>query len=172
MPANIGVIEPITDPPVNINAVPEPSDPLSTISIAAEFIMGMTEKKNNPKHPTRKVIIIPWSKTKNRNINVYNDASKAAINADVIFSDKVISLNDKVNKEKNYFVFIDPSYEIKDDFNKVELILDNIDNLFSKSKICHFRRIFGKKEKNHILTLTDLENGFKKFSNHNIDVNA
>jgi len=41
----------------------------------------------------------------------------------------------KVNKEKNYFVFIDPSYEIKDDFNKVELILNNIDNLFSKSKI-------------------------------------
>tara|TARA_B100001248_G_C27313910_1_gene423393 strand:+ start:78 stop:908 length:831 start_codon:yes stop_codon:yes gene_type:complete len=41
----------------------------------------------------------------------------------------------KVNKDKNYFVFIDPSYEIKDDFNKVELILNNIDGLFSKSKI-------------------------------------
>ena len=41
----------------------------------------------------------------------------------------------KVNKEKNYFVFVDPSYEIKDDFDKVEHILNNIDNLFSKSKI-------------------------------------
>ena len=41
----------------------------------------------------------------------------------------------KVNKEKNYFVFVDPSYEIKDDFDKVENILNNIDNLFSKSKI-------------------------------------
>ena len=41
----------------------------------------------------------------------------------------------KVNKEKNYFVFIDPSYEIKDDFNKLELVLNNIDTLFSKSKI-------------------------------------
>ena len=41
----------------------------------------------------------------------------------------------KVNKEKNYFVFVDPSYEIKDDFNKVEHILNNIDDLFSKSKI-------------------------------------
>tara|TARA_B100001778_G_scaffold256622_1_gene216765 strand:+ start:95 stop:925 length:831 start_codon:yes stop_codon:yes gene_type:complete len=40
----------------------------------------------------------------------------------------------KVNKEKNYFVFVDPSYEIKDDFDKVEQILNNIDNLFSKSK--------------------------------------
>ena len=41
----------------------------------------------------------------------------------------------KVNKEKNYFVFVDPSYEIKDDFDKVEHILNNIDNLFFKSKI-------------------------------------
>jgi len=41
----------------------------------------------------------------------------------------------KVNKEKNYFVFVDPSYEIKDDFDKVEHILNNIDNLFSKSKV-------------------------------------
>ena len=40
----------------------------------------------------------------------------------------------KVNK-KNYFIFIDPSYEIKDDFYKVEHILNNIDKLFSKSKI-------------------------------------
>ena len=29
---------------------------------------------------------------------IYNDAKKAATNADVIFSDKVISMNDKVNK--------------------------------------------------------------------------
>ena len=41
----------------------------------------------------------------------------------------------KINKEKNYFVFIDPSYEIKDDFDKLDNILNNIDNLFSKSKI-------------------------------------
>ena len=33
-------------------------------------------------------------------INIYNDVKKAAKNADVIFSDKVISLNDKVNKSK------------------------------------------------------------------------
>ena len=31
---------------------------------------------------------------------IYNDAKKAASGADVIFSDKVISLNDKVNKIK------------------------------------------------------------------------
>ena len=33
-------------------------------------------------------------------ITIFNDAEKAATNADVIFSDKVISLNDKVNKVK------------------------------------------------------------------------
>ena len=39
--------------------------------------------------------------TKNKNkISIYDDASKAASDADVIFSDKVISMNDKVNKDK------------------------------------------------------------------------
>ena len=36
----------------------------------------------------------------NKKIYLFNDAKKAATNADVIFSDKVISLNDKVNKKK------------------------------------------------------------------------
>ena len=43
---------------------------------------------------------------KNKNkILIFNDAKKAAKNADVIFSDKVISMNDKVNKLKklNHF---------------------------------------------------------------------
>jgi ornithine carbamoyltransferase len=41
-----------------------------------------------------------WVKENNRKIYIYNDAKKAAKGADVIFSDKVISLNDKVNKKK------------------------------------------------------------------------
>ena len=41
-----------------------------------------------------------WVKKNNREIFVYNDAKKAVKGADVIFSDKVISLNDKVNKKK------------------------------------------------------------------------
>ena len=36
---------------------------------------------------------------------IYNDAKKAATNADVIFSDKVISMNDKVNKNKKLKYF-------------------------------------------------------------------
>ena len=46
--------------------------------------------------------IIDWVKKNNKKIHVYNDAKKAVLNADVVFSDKVISLNDRVNKKKNY----------------------------------------------------------------------
>ena len=63
-----------------------------------------------------------------KNLNKYT-------NIKILNTDGFDYIFNKVNKEKNYFVFIDPSYEIKDDFNKVELILNNIDNLFSKSKI-------------------------------------
>ena len=41
-----------------------------------------------------------WVKKNKRKINIFNDPKKAAMNADVIFSDKVVSLNDKVNKAK------------------------------------------------------------------------
>jgi len=53
-----------------------------------------------PKSYEPKKFILDWVKNNKRKINIYNDASKAARNADVIFSDKVISLNDKVNKNK------------------------------------------------------------------------
>ena len=60
---------------------------------------------------------------------------KKYTNIKILNTDGFDYIINKLNKEKNYFVFIDPSYEIKDDFNKVEFILNNIDNLFSKSKI-------------------------------------
>jgi ornithine carbamoyltransferase len=41
-----------------------------------------------------------WVKKNKRKINIFNDPKKAVMNADVIFSDKVVSLNDKVNKAK------------------------------------------------------------------------
>jgi ornithine carbamoyltransferase len=41
-----------------------------------------------------------WVKKNNKKIDIYNDPKKAVVGADVIFSDKVISLNDKVNKKK------------------------------------------------------------------------
>ena len=41
-----------------------------------------------------------WVKRNNKYVLLYNDPLKAAKDADVIMSDKVISLNDKVNKKK------------------------------------------------------------------------
>jgi ornithine carbamoyltransferase len=53
-----------------------------------------------PKNYEPKRIILDWVKKNKRTINIFNDPKKAVMNADVIFSDKVISLNDKMNKNK------------------------------------------------------------------------
>ena len=44
--------------------------------------------------------VMDWVKKNNRKINFFDDSKKAVENADVIFSDKVVSLNDKINKVK------------------------------------------------------------------------
>ncbi len=46
-----------------------------------------------------------WVKKNKKKILIYNEPKKAVSNADVIFSDKVISLNDKVNKKKKISQF-------------------------------------------------------------------
>ena len=46
-----------------------------------------------------------WVKKNKKKIYIYNDPKKAVKDADVIFSDKVISLNDKVNKKKKIQAF-------------------------------------------------------------------
>ena len=53
-----------------------------------------------PKNFEPKKEIKEWVKKNNKKIFIYNDPKKAALEADVIFSDKVISLNDKVNKKR------------------------------------------------------------------------
>ena len=49
--------------------------------------------------------MIDYIKKHKNKISIYNDPEKAVLEADVIFSDKVISMNDKVNKKKklNHF---------------------------------------------------------------------
>ena len=44
--------------------------------------------------------VLKWVEKNNKKIYIYNDPKKAVKDADVIFSDKVISLNDKGNKKK------------------------------------------------------------------------
>ena len=44
--------------------------------------------------------LLKWAKTRNIKIKIFNNSKKAAKDCDVIFTDKVISMNDKVNKNK------------------------------------------------------------------------
>ena len=58
-----------------------------------------------------------WVKKNKGKINIFNDPKKAATNADVVFSDKVFSLNDKGNKAKKIRDF--KNYRINSSLMKV-----------------------------------------------------
>ena len=71
-------------------------DSLIAASVKFSFKLSIgCPKKFEPGKEVRK-----WVKKNNKKIFIFNDPTKAVIGADVIFSDKVISLNDKVNKKK------------------------------------------------------------------------
>ena len=70
----------------------------SLIAASVKFSFKLTIGCPKKFEPGKKVR--DWVKKNKRKIFVYNNAKKAVIGADVIFSDKVISLNDKVNKKK------------------------------------------------------------------------
>ena len=53
-----------------------------------------------PKNYRPPKFVIDWVKKNKRKIYIFNDPKKAVKNADVIFSDKVVSLSDRVNKKK------------------------------------------------------------------------
>ena len=56
-------------------------------------------------------------------------------NIKIINTDGFDYIEKILNNNKSFFVLIDPSYEIKDDFEKVLNILDKIEKNFEKSKI-------------------------------------
>ena len=75
----------------------------SLISASVKFSFKLSigcPRKFEPSAKVRK-----WVKKNKKKIFIYNDPKKAASNADVIFSDKVISLNDKVNRKKKIAQF-------------------------------------------------------------------
>ena len=67
--------------------------------IAASVKFSFTLNIGCPKKFEPKKTIINWVKKNKKKIYIYNDPKKAVSGADVIFSDKVISMNDKVNKK-------------------------------------------------------------------------
>ena len=84
---------------LNITWIGDTNNVLNSLiaaSIKFSFKLNIGCPKNyQPDRNTMKYI-----KNNRNKIFIYNDPKKAAIGADVIFSDKVISLNDNVNKKK------------------------------------------------------------------------
>jgi ornithine carbamoyltransferase len=71
--------------------------------IAASVKFSFNLNIGCPKNYEPKKFVLDWVKKNKRKIHIFNDAKKAVKNADVIFSDKVISLNDRVNKNFRNF---------------------------------------------------------------------
>ena len=71
----------------------------ASIKFSFKLNIGCPEKYQPNKN------ILSYIKNNKNKVHFYSEAKKAAIDADVIFSDKVISMNDKVNKIKklNHF---------------------------------------------------------------------
>jgi ornithine carbamoyltransferase len=100
--SDVFTVEEIKKKPIsklNISWIGDSNNVLdSLIAASVKFSFKLTigcPKKFEPSKEVR-----DWVKKNKRKIFVYNDAKKAVLGADVIFSDKVISLNDKVNKKK------------------------------------------------------------------------
>jgi ornithine carbamoyltransferase len=100
--SDIFTVEEIKNKPIsklNICWVGDSNNVLNSL-IAASVKFSFKLNIGCPKNYEPKKFVLDWAKDNKAKINIYNDAKKAVKNADVIFSDKVISLNDKVNKTK------------------------------------------------------------------------
>ena len=84
---------------LNISWIGDSNNVLNSL-IAASVKFSFNLNIGCPKNYTPKKFILDWVKKNNKKINIFNDAKNAVINADVIFADKFVSLNDKVNKSK------------------------------------------------------------------------
>ncbi len=89
---------------LNITWIGDSNNVLNSL-IAASIKFSFKLNIGCPKNYEPKKDIKNYIKRNKNKIFIYNDAKKAATNADVIFSDKVISMNDKVNKAKKLKYF-------------------------------------------------------------------
>ena len=100
--SDIFTVEEIKKKPIsklNICWIGDSNNVLNSL-IAASVKFSFKLSIGCPKDYKPKKFVLDWVKKNKGKINIYNDAKKAVKNADVIFSDKVISLNDKVNRSK------------------------------------------------------------------------
>ena len=100
--SDVFTVEEIKKKPIsklNICWIGDSNNVLNSL-IAASVKFSFKLSIGCPKNYEPKKFVLDWVKKNKKKIQIFNDAKKAVMNADVIFSDKVISLNDKVNKTK------------------------------------------------------------------------
>ena len=100
--SDVFTVEEIKKKPIsklNICWIGDSNNVLNSL-IAASVKFSFKLNVGCPKRYEPKKAILEWIKKNKKTINIYYDPKKAVKNADVIFSDKVISLNDKVNIKK------------------------------------------------------------------------
>ena len=105
--SDVFTVEEIKKKPIskmNITWIGDSNNVLNSLiaaSIKFEFKLNIGCPKNY--QPNKN--ILTYIKNNKNKIFLYDDPKKAAVEADVIFSDKVISMNDRVNKIKKLYDF-------------------------------------------------------------------
>ena len=105
--SDVFTIEEIKKQPIsklNISWIGDSNNVLNSL-IAASIKFSFKLNIGCPKNYQPKRKILEYIKANKNKINILESAKQAAKNADVIFSDKVISMNDHVNKKKKLSYF-------------------------------------------------------------------
>ena len=105
--SDVFTIEEIKKKPIsklNIAWIGDSNNVLNSL-IAASVKFSFKLNIGCPKSYQPKKNILRYIKTSKNRINILESAKQAVKNADVIFSDKVISMNDRVNKKKKISYF-------------------------------------------------------------------
>ncbi len=100
--SDIFTVEEIKKKPIsqlNIAWVGDSNNVLNSL-IAASVKFSFRLNIGCPKNYKPKKFALDWVKQNKKTVNIFHDPKKAVKNADVIFADKVISLNDRVNVKK------------------------------------------------------------------------
>ncbi len=100
--SDVFTVEEIKKKPIsklNITWIGDSNNVLNSL-IAASIKFSFKLNIGCPKNYQPNKIILSYIKSNKNKIFIYNDSKKAVKGADVIFSDKVISMNDKVNRIK------------------------------------------------------------------------
>ena len=100
--SDVFTVEEIKKKPIsklNITWIGDSNNVLNSL-VAASIKFSFKLKIGCPKKYQPNKSMMNYIKKNKNKITIYNDPKKAVEEADVIFSDKVISMNDKVNKKK------------------------------------------------------------------------